>query len=93
MKPEEAISSIKNNMPTRGTYTILTDGLHLAIQALEKQVPEKPNKCSYEPLIRGGWEYECPSCEKAVGLNKFAFDYTDEDPYCPSCGQAIDWEV
>jgi DNA-directed RNA polymerase subunit RPC12/RpoP len=60
---------------------------------IDKQIPEKPNKCTYEPLIQHGWEYECPSCGKAIGFNRFAFDYTDEDPYCPSCGQKIDWEV
>lgn len=77
-------------------FTKITDNM-VIIEADEitpiiiKQIPEKPNKCRYEPLIRSGWEYECPSCEKAVGINKFAFDYTDEDTYCPSCGQAIDW--
>lgn len=24
-------------------------------------------------------------------FTKITDDYTDEDSYCPSCGQAIDW--
>ena len=79
-------------------FTKITDNMAMIeideiVPIINKQIPEKPNKCRYEPLIRSGWEYECPSCEKAVGFNRFAFDYTDEDPYCPSCGQAIKWEV
>ena len=81
MKPEEAISSIKNNMPTRGTYTILTDGLNLAIQALEKQVPVKPMSEITE--IRG-LQHICSSCWGFIG-------YLHN--YCENCGQAIDWEV
>lgn len=42
MKPEEAIKAIKSNMPTKGTYTILTEALELAIQALEKQMEKNP---------------------------------------------------
>ncbi len=52
MKPEEAISAIKNNMPTKGTYTILTEALEVAIQVLENQVARKP--C--------GWNAECFDC-------------------------------
>jgi hypothetical protein len=76
---------------TQITCKNANDFVKEVIPFIDKQIPEKPNKCRYEPLIRSGWEYECPSCEKAIGINKFAFDYTDEDSYCPSCGQAIDW--
>ena len=60
-------------------------------EALAKQKPMKPVPLKYEPLILHGWEYGCPTCEKAVGFNKYAVEYTDEDPFCPSCGQKLDW--
>lgn len=68
-----------------------TSTIRLAIEALEKQVEKKPKKLSYEPLIKHGWEYECPECSKAIGINSVGFDFTDKDPFCPSCGQKIDW--
>ena len=77
MKPEEAISSIKNNMPTKGTYNILTEGLELAVQALENQIPKKPT----------GWNNECWGCGWIVGGCEIMPNY------CPNCGQAIKWEV
>ena len=89
MNPKELLEHILFAKISIFTPMIEVDEI---VPIIKKQIPEKPIKCRYEPLTRMGWEYECPSCEKAVGFNKFAFDYTDEDPYCPSCGQAIDWE-
>lgn len=90
MKPEEA-KEIMSEALYNTNNPVSAEAINFAIQALEKQVPKKSIKCQYEPLIKHGWEYECPSCSKAVGINSFSFDYTDEDPFCPSCGQAIDW--
>ena len=70
----------------------VSTAIDLAIKSLEKEVPKKPKKLSYEPLIRHGWEYECPECSKAIGINSVGFDFTDEDPFCPSCGQKINWK-
>ena len=58
----------------------------------KKQDPMKPEKCQFEPLIKHGWDYQCPVCAKAVGMNEFSLDCTDEWPFCPSCGQKLDWE-
>ena len=59
---------------------------HVAIEALEKQIPKKP---SYEgdgyyngELVYDTWI--CPCCEK-----HYEVDYEDYD-YCPNCGQHID---
>jgi predicted RNA-binding Zn-ribbon protein involved in translation (DUF1610 family) len=57
----------------------------------EKETPKKPKKLTYEPLINHGWKWECPNCGLAVGGNKNATDYTDQDKFCPSCGQALKW--
>lgn len=71
MKPQEAISAIKHNMPTKGTYTILTEGLELAVKALEKQIPMKPiidseNICPYCGItINEGDEY-CFDCGQKI---------------------------
>lgn len=48
----------------------------VAIEALEKQIPKKPD-------LDGG--VYCPCC-----LHEFKSHY-DETRYCPNCGQAIDW--
>lgn len=60
---------------------------HMAIEALEKQVPKTPN---YEGdgysdgvLVHDTWI--CPCCGK-----KYEVD-CDDYKYCPECGQAIDW--
>ena len=34
---EEAINAIEKNMPLTGTYTVLTEALHMAIKALRRQ--------------------------------------------------------
>lgn len=47
----------------------------LALGAIEKQIPKKPQKFSTTPY------YRCPICGNAVMAS----------PYCKWCGQAIDW--
>ena len=56
--------------------------LDMAIKALEKQIPKKPNIHGY----REGREintisYTCPICNKHIGRESF----------CNHCGQALDW--
>ena len=52
------------------------NAMELAISALEKQIPKKPD-------LDGG--VYCPCC-----LHEFKENY-DETRYCPNCGQALDW--
>lgn len=59
----------------------------MAIQALEKQIPKKPDieGDGYDPdgnLVYDTWI--CPTC----GVS-YEIDY-DKYDYCPACGQAID---
>ena len=60
----------------------------IAIEALEKQIPEVPN---YEGdgYINGELIYDtwiCPCCGRYYEL-----DCNDDYIYCPQCGQRIDW--
>lgn len=69
------------------TVDVLNAAYDLAIQALEKQIAEKPN---YEGdgYYNGEPVYDtwiCPCCEE-----KYEVDYDVYD-YCPNCGQKLDW--
>jgi hypothetical protein len=61
--------------------------LDMAIKAMEKQIPKKPDieGDGYDPdgnLVYDTWI--CPNCEEHYEID---YDYYD---YCPKCGQAID---
>ena len=57
----------------------------LACKALEKQIPKKPTS------TRGKYGHtECACCGWVV--ESFCGDL-EQYPFCPNCGQAIDWEV
>ena len=55
------------------------ESVEFAIKAMEKQEPMKPVKIDREHFITDN----CRMCEKTIVI---------ENAYCPSCGQAIDWE-
>ena len=67
------------------------DDMKNAIVALDKQIAKNPIKLEYKLLLDAGWEYGCPTCNCAVGVNRFARECTQEDEWCPSCGQRIGW--
>lgn len=93
MTEREAIKKLKiDRQIEKDNYRLPKDNYYdLAIAALEKQIGKKPNKQTYKLLIEDGWDYECPCCRMAIGVNNFVANYTDEDKFCPSCGQRIDW--
>ena len=60
--------------------------MDIAIKALEKQIPKKPN-IEGDGYADGQLVYDtwiCPCCEK-----HYEIDYDSYD-YCPNCGQHID---
>ena len=81
MKAKEAINAIKCNMPTTGTYTVLTEALHLAIKVLEKQIP-------IEPLFYDNEHEECPKCSESIPRYIMG---NETKCYCSRCGQLLDW--
>ena len=92
MDINDAIMAIKLNYPPQN-YTELREGLDLAIELLEKEIPLKPIDVERNGLLqRSGWKYRCPKCKCGVGVNNRAIEYTQEDEYCPSCGQRLDWD-
>ena len=51
--------------------------LEIGVEALEKQIPKKPDD-TYEDSL----DDECAVCGTYI---------FERDRYCPRCGQAIDW--
>ena len=103
MNEQGAIKDIRENICTgKGSSILCRDecmygerrcAYQLAIKALEKQIPKKVKKTNYKPFLKDGWKHECPTCGSAVGINSNAYDYTQEDEYCASCCQKLDWTV
>lgn len=61
------------------------EAVEIARQAIEKQIPKKPNNIY------------CPICKRPLRKAKEDIGYTGKvkkrkaDNYCPGCGQALDW--
>ncbi|MDO5399311.1 MAG: hypothetical protein Q4G33_15460 [bacterium] len=65
-----------------------TADINIAIEALEKQLPKKPEYEADGYDDNGQLLYDtayCPNCR-----HEFEVDY-DATDYCPNCGQALDW--
>lgn len=90
MKPEEAIRCIKSEMWGDG-YDF--EFYSLAIEALEKQIPQEPvvYMITVEKTREGESreiisEAHCPRC----GVN-ILFPRGCGSKYCDECGQKLDW--
>ena len=83
MTESEAIELIENDLKlhSKDLSSKYKNGLRMAINALEKQIPKKPHK-NFEKFS-GVW---C-SCGKYLGKGYFV----DKPSYCPDCGQKLDW--
>lgn len=93
MTPQEAIERLKGRHMTMSMGFARKDGMleckaqneaiNMAVAALEKQIPKKPEYSSdgYAPDGTEVWDAHCPNCEHEL----------DIEDICPNCGQAIDW--
>lgn len=96
MTESEAIRELHGIRPRGGIIPQKrAEALDVAIQALEKQIPKKPNK-----TIDSSWgvkkeAHTCPVCD--CDLTEVYFIAPQESKikekiaYCEACGQAIDW--
>lgn len=63
----------------------------LAIEALEKQIPQKPKIIKYESEYDTR-DYFCPICNKCfIHFVDGEFYAGKKDCWCSECGQKIDW--
>lgn len=89
MTIEEAIAHAKEQTEIfAGKHRVF---LYLAIEALEKQIPKKP-EYEGDGYADGHLVYDyakCPICghDFEYGINDW------ESDYCSDCGQRLDWKV
>ena len=86
--PEEAIETIKANMPTSGYY-MLREALEMAINALKKDIATQPD-IEGDGYADGHIVYDtwiCPTCRR-----DYEMEYQEYER-CPHCGQLIDWSI
>lgn len=79
---EESIKHFKSLQKryTREHNGKMCEKVAVALEAMEKQIPKKPNAKRNEAI--------CPNCGQT--LTEF-FGFIIAIPYCDRCGQAIDW--
>ena len=90
MTENEAIKLIENDLKlhSKDLSSKYKNGLRMAINALEKQMPKKLTYegDGYAPDGTFIWdEWICPCCGR-----RYEVEYDDYD-YCPDCGQKVDW--
>ena len=105
--PEEAIETIKSNMPTSG-YQMLRESLEMAIAALkeiqqyreigtveecrEAVEKQKPKKCD---VTKDNFRiyYKCPTCNHCLRVEYNHGSWMGKkSKNCSKCGQAIQWD-
>lgn len=77
MTENEAIKEFQQNIDMPFGSNISREASELAIQALEKQIPKKPDFTEDKKFAL------CPCCN-GKGL-------LDKQKYCDNCGQKLDW--
>ena len=98
MTANEAIKMLEIQKPAYGCKEYkkpLMYAYNMAIKALEKQIPKKPNKA-----IDSSWgiqkeAHTCPVCDYYLTEVHFIepqkIESNKKITYCETCGQAIDW--
>lgn len=77
------LGSLPQKTRERSDYNNYVDAFLVAIEALEKQLPKKPDIMDY---ILGDVNFKCPTCK-----SEYICEKGYEHFYCPNCGQKIKW--
>ena len=88
MTAKEALEYFKRRKEQTGLSDRVQQAEDLAIKALEKQIPKKPDFEGDGYDDNGNIIYDtwiCPCCKERYEV------YYDNYKYCPVCGQALDW--
>lgn len=77
-------------------YSALATAFEMAMEAMEKQIPQKPIRIDKHKEFDGNWKKVCPLCgriliERITTSEKSYPRYYNYTEHC-LCGQAIDWE-
>ena len=99
-KYQEAFSEIANIVEDEmadGYYQprTLRDYYYSAFNTLQelidKSIPQKVIKTTRKEYMKhGGYKHKCPNCGNMVGTITERLEI-DQDDYCCSCGQRLDW--
>ena len=103
MTENEAIELIENDLKlhSKDLSSKYKNGLRMAINALEKQIPKKVitspcNSCNKELCdcecehfaVTYRDDYRCPTCDSnGVYMQEYELRFD----CCPNCGQKLDW--
>ena len=88
MTESEAKVILESEYKFHGECSVFGEALTIAINALEKQIPKKPEPINYKKymdsvknanFLRGA--YWCPGCKHVIRSGD----------YCEDCGQKLDW--
>lgn len=86
MTNDEAANILKNVawLGTNHQVGEVEEAVKLAIEALEKQIPKKPEYKEEDRFVKNhfAWYAYCPQCGREIDTG---------DMHCTQCGQAIDW--
>jgi DNA-directed RNA polymerase subunit RPC12/RpoP len=83
MDYREALESLRYEVYEEGHCSYIERELDAAIDALAKQVPQKP--------IGTHTDYKCSVCGRRVRSGKGSSSHV-RDNFCQRCGQKQDWE-
>ena len=87
MTIDEAIKELQENIDLPFGVVVSDEASRMAINALEKQIPKKPN-IEGDGYADGQLVYDtwiCPCCGQHYEVDCDRYDY------CPNCGQILDW--
>lgn len=82
----KAINAVQKESVHKSSLLQRKEALHMAIEALEKQIPKKViyrDNCGNETP----YQSRCPKCYEAINDTW----YWAGESWCPYCGQKLDW--